>query len=242
MPWLRCRGISVEFRPDLMSTEGMILYTYFRSSAAYRVRIALHHKRIPHENKFIHLLKGGGEQFSAEFSRLNPSQEVPTIVHNGRALSQSMAIIQYLENVSPAMPLFPQDAYDRAQVVRICEMVNSGIHPVQNLKVLKELETRFGLDAPGKQAWAKYWIERGLTSIERTLESTAGTFSYGGEFTAADVFIVPQVFGAKRYNVDLNAFPIIKRIYDKCLQMPAVRAAHPAQQPDTPQGEYTSVE
>jgi maleylacetoacetate isomerase len=220
----------------------MILYTYFRSSAAYRVRIALHHKRIPHENKFVHLLKGGGEQFTADFARLNPSQEVPVIVHNGRSLSQSMAIIQYLENVNPALPLFPQDPFDRAQVVRLCEMVNSGIHPVQNLKVLKELETRFGLDTAGKQAWAKFWIERGLASLEKALESCAGTYSFGGEFSAADAFLVPQVFGAKRYQVDLIQFPIVKRVYERCLQLPAVRTAHPAHQPDTPQGEYTSIE
>lgn len=215
--------------------EKVQLYSYFRSSAAYRVRIALYLKNIPFEYIPVHLLKDGGEQFSEAYKALNPAAEVPTFAHNGRVISQSMAILEYIDSVWPQAPLFPLAPYEKAKVIQICETVNSGIHPVQNLKVLKELEARFNLTLDEKTQWAAYWIQHGFVGLEKILQSTAGTYCFGGQITAADLFVAPQVYNARRFQVDMTQFPTIERIYKNCLCHSAFQKASPERQPDSPQ-------
>ncbi len=217
------------------------LYTYFRSSAAFRVRIALHHKGIPFESQFVHLAKG--EQHAASYGDINPAHEIPALRDaEGRVLTQSMAIMLYLDDLVPRNNLFPTEALERAQVISVCEAINSGIHPLQNLKVLKELGTRFGASNKAREEWAAHWIHQGLVALETKLQSSAGTFCFGGTLTAADCFLIPQVFNAKRYGLPLDSYPTLARIYSHCLTLPAFRKAHPASQPDTPPGEYKQIE
>ncbi|HEX4922633.1 MAG TPA: maleylacetoacetate isomerase [Bdellovibrionales bacterium] len=212
----------------------VILYSYFRSSAAFRVRTALNLKGIPYEQRAVHLVNNGGEQYKDEYTKVNPMNEVPALVHNGRAIGQSVAIIEYLDAVWPSPRLYPADPYRAALVRQAVENVNAGVHPVQNLKVLNELERRFGLKQEGKNEWAAYWIDRGFRGIERFLSKNAGHYSVGDEVTAADLYLIPQVLNARRYNVDLTPFPTIQRVEAACMRLEAFIRAHPRNQPDTP--------
>lgn len=212
-----------------------ILYNYFRSSASYRVRIALNLKGIPFEYRAVHLLNQGGEQHQAEYKKLNPSAQVPTLIHNGHTLAQSMAIIDYLDHVQPEPPLFPKDAYERALVVQACEIVNSGIQPVHNLKVLQELGKRFGADQAQRDQWAKDWITQGLDVLEAFLKPHAGKFCMGDRVSAADCFVIPHLANADRYHVSLDTYPTLSRIRVNCNELAAFTKAAPSQQPDAPQ-------
>ncbi|RME16760.1 MAG: maleylacetoacetate isomerase [Bdellovibrio sp.] len=211
------------------------LYSYFRSSSSYRVRIALHYKKIPFEYKPVHLLKEGGEQHLPSYKEINPAEEVPTLVTpDKKTLSQSMAIICYLEDIKPLPALFPKDPYLKALTLQICEMINSGIQPIQNLKVLQALGNQFHLDREGQLSWARQWITKGFLAIEKILKTHAKTFSLGDSLTAADLFLVPQIYNARRFQVDLSPFPTITQIEKNCLSLPAFQKAHPDNQPDTP--------
>lgn len=212
----------------------VILYSYFRSSAAFRVRTALQLKGISYEYRAVHLVNDGGEQNKGEYGALNPMNEVPCLVHKGNVIGQSVAIIEYLDAVWPKPRLYPADPYRAALVRQAVENVNAGIHPIQNLKVLNELEKRFGLDQAGKSEWASYWIARGFSSIEKFLAKNAGKFSIGDEVTAADLYLVPQVLNARRFSVDLDPYPTIQRVEAACLALEAFSNAHPRNQPDTP--------
>jgi maleylacetoacetate isomerase len=212
-----------------------ILYSYFRSSASYRARIGLALKGIAYDYRAVHLLNNGGEQRHEEYLALNPSGEVPTLVHKGRPLAQSMAILQYLDDVAPHEPLlFPRDPFQKALVTQACEIVNSGIQPLGNLKVLGELERRFGLDAAGKAAWTAHWVENGMRALESFLTMTASDFCFGGEPCAADAFLVPQVAIAIRHGISLEPYPLIAKINKSCLDLEPFRRARPEAQPDTP--------
>jgi maleylacetoacetate isomerase len=215
-----------------MKNQDLVLYSFFNSSAAYRVRIALHHKKLDFEYRAVHLIENGGEQNKTEFQLLNPMAEVPTLVHKNRALSQSMAILLYLDSEFSNVPLFSSDSFLKAQMIQFCEMINSGIHPIQNLKVRQELGKRFGLSADGQASWCAYWIERGFGAIEKSLEKTAGTYCFNDQVSAADMFLIPQVFNARRYQVDLTRFPLIKSVDEACAKLTAFQKAHPSQQPD----------
>lgn len=212
----------------------MILYSYFRSSAAFRVRTALHLKGLSFEYRAVHLLKKGGEQYAPGYLALNPIGEVPCLVHQGRALAQSVAILSYLDELGASPRLFPGAPMDRARVLQFCENINAGIHPLQNLKVLKRLQSQWGAGEAETNQWAAHWIRRGFEGLEKFLEATAGTYCFGGQLTAADLFLVPQAFNAHRYGVSLTAFPHIRRIVTTCLGLDAFRKAHPYRQPDTP--------
>lgn len=214
--------------------DSLTLYSYFRSSASYRVRIALNLKQLSYEYKAIHLVNGGGEQFSDEYRRLNPSAELPTLVHNGRAIGQSVAIIQYLDEVFFQHPLFPKDPFLKAQTLQVCEVINSGIQPLQNLRVLKKLDQDFGASEPQKNLWIQHWIQLGFSSLEKILSPQAGPFAFGSRPSAADAFIIPQVYNAHRFQVDMNPFPTLSRIAQACGELDAFTAAHPDRQPDTP--------
>lgn len=208
------------------------LYSYFRSSAAYRVRIGLHWKRLQFETIPVHLVKSGGEQHQSGYRKVNPMGHVPSLDHDGFVVAESMAILDYLDQVFPEQPLFPANPQDRARVIQICEIINSGIQPLQNLKVNQLLEKEFGQTKGDVERWNKYWIEKGLASLEKVLETTAGTHCLDGRVTAADAFLVPQCFSARRFGVDTSLFPVIHRVEQAALGLEAFVKAHPEKQPD----------
>ena len=213
----------------------LALYSYFRSSTAYRARIALNWKDLKYDYRAVHLLNNGGEQNSSDYRKINPIGGVPSLVHQGKVLSQSMAIIEYLDDVFPEKPLFPKGAYDRAKVKQICENINCDIHPLTNLKVMQYLEKNLNVSSENRERWILEWISKGLHATEQLLSSTAGMFSYGDEVSAADIFLVPQIFSANRFKVPLDPYPIIKKIHTQCVQLTAFKNAHPHAQPDTPE-------
>lgn len=210
-----------------------ILYSYYRSSASFRVRIALAHKGIDYEYRPISLVKDGGQQLSESYRELNPMAQVPSLVIGDVTLTQSLPIIEYLEETRPEKPLLPKDPILRAQARAIAEIVNSGIQPIQNLTVQKMVVDLTNDDS--KMAyWTKHWILGGLKAIETTLAKTAGRFCVGNEVTVADLCLVPQMYNALRFGVDVTPFPIINRIVGECDQLEAFQKAHPSQQPDAP--------
>ncbi len=212
--------------------SGIILYSYFRSSASYRVRIALELKNLKYEYKGIHLLNEGGQQKSDFFTKLNPMKHVPALVHGNLILSESMAIIKYLDDIENTPRLFPTDISAEAKILQVCELINSGIQPLQNLKVLQHLES-LGIDKDGQKAWVVKWATSGLSALDQILESTSGSHCFGDEWTAADCFLIPQIFSVLRFGVDPQAFKTIYKIYSTLENHPAVQRAHPANQPDS---------
>ncbi len=211
----------------------LALYGYFRSSASYRVRIGLHLKGLPFRYEAVHLLNQGGEQNTAQYKSLNPAAEVPTLIHQGQHLSQSMAILLYLDEVFPAKPLFPKDSFAKAKVIQFCEGINC-TQPYQNLRTLQFLENNYQFDQTQKDLWLQHWMGRNLESSEKLLESSAGTYCFGDQVTAADLFLIPQLFAANRFGVDSKKFPLISKIEENCQKLEAFQQAHPFAQPDTP--------
>jgi maleylpyruvate isomerase len=210
------------------------LYNYFRSSASYRVRIALNLKGLPYEYLPVHLLKDGGQQLAPSFRALNPESLVPVLDDDGEVLTQSVAIIEYLEETRPAPPLLPRDAAERAYVRAIALAIACESHPLNNLRVLRYLVKTLGASEEQKSAWYRYWVEQGLASIEARLvaEQRSGRYALGDAVTLADVFIVPQIFNAQRMDCNLDAVPTVMRIFDNCMQLPAFVGAQPSAQPD----------
>lgn len=215
----------------------MRLYTYWRSTSAWRVRIALAWKGLPFEAVPVHLLEGGGRQHEPNFRALNASEQVPVLeldesAPDGRPLrlAQSMAILEYLEERHPAPPLLPTSPWLRARVRQLAEIVNSGTQPLQNLYTLQRLKEA-GVDG---DAWARHFIARGLASLEETALATAKTFLVGDAPSFADVYLVPQVYNARRFGVDLAPYPTVARVEAACAALPAFQAAHPDVQPDKP--------
>lgn len=208
------------------------LYSYFRSSASYRVRIALHWKELPFEYLSVHLVRDGGGQHSANFRKINPMGHVPALDHDGFLVAESVAILDYLDHLAPARRLFPSDPRARATVMQITELLNSGIQPLQNLKVHKELESKYGFSKDQVGEWTRKWINDGFGSLERVLEKTAGTYCVGGEVSAADCFLIPQCFAARRFGVRVEDYPHIARIDAAAVKLPAFERAHPSKQPD----------
>ena len=211
----------------------MKLIGYFRSSAAYRVRIALNFKGIAVEHASRHLRKG--EQFSADYAALNPQKLVPSLIlDDGAVLTQSLAIIEYLEEAHPEPPLLPRDPVGRAHVRALSLIVSADIHPIQNLRVMAYLRQKFGQTEESAFTWSRHWIETGFDAYESMLNHGAekGAFSHGNSPTMADMCLVPQVFNATRFKVDMKSYPTIQRIYDACMELPAFDAAQPSKQPD----------
>ena len=219
----------------LMTTPtDFVLFTYFRSSASYRVRIALNMKKISYEPRIIHLVNNGGEQYAADYAKLNPSREVPTLVHKGHAIGQSLAIIDYLDQVAPVPRMFPIEPLKRALVLQACEIINSGAQPIANLRVQKALVEKFGATDVQKEEWTKHWIQYGLETLEAFLKPHAGKFSFGDEVTAADCVLMPHMFNADRFKVPTAAYPTLERIRGNCETLEAFKKAAPSQQPDAP--------
>ena len=212
----------------------MKLYTYFRSSAAYRVRIALNLKELQYDAVPVHLLRGGGEQLQADYVKMNPSGHVPTFQDDYITLTQSMAILEYLEDEYPQVPLLPKDAAGRARVRELAQIVACDIHPVNNLRVLRYLVNELGLSEEVKTQWYRHWLLGGLDVLEKHLarDPSAGPLCHGYLPTIADCFLVPQVFNAQRQGIDISAYPNIARINAACVEIPAFVAAHPSNQPD----------
>ena len=212
----------------------MKFYGYFRSSASYRLRIALALKGIPHEQASIHLTRGGGEQFAAEFRRLNPQELVPVIEDNGHILTQSLAIMEYLEETHPAPAILPKTPVERARVRALSLIMACEMHPLNNLRVLTYLTKQMGVSEDAKLAWYRHWIALGFTALEGLLAGhpNTGRFCHGDTPTMADICLVPQVFNAKRFDCPLEAYPTLMRIHDACQALPAFADAAPAKQPD----------
>ena len=207
----------------------MILYDYWRSSSAWRVRLALHFKGIAFERRVVNLIKDGGEQHAADFATLNPSRQVPVLVtDDGRTVAQSMAIIGYLEEQVPAPPLLPADPWLRARARQLAEMVNAGIQPLQNMSVLNHAQAN-GLD---RDTWARHFIARGLAALETAAQETAGAFLVGDAVTLADLYLTPQLYNARRWKVDVAPYPTLVRIDAAAAALPAFAAAHPDAQSD----------
>jgi maleylpyruvate isomerase len=210
----------------------MKLYGYWRSSSTWRVRIGLELKGVRYETVPVHLLRG--EQRSADYRDRNPMQQVPLLELEAggaiRRLSQSLAILEYLEEAYPEPPLLPGDPWARARVRELAELINSGIQPLQNTGVLEHL----GRLAPQVErgAWANHFITRGLTGLETLASGRAGRFLVGDQLTLADVCLVPQLFMARRFGVTVEPFTTLRRVEEACLGLPAFERTHPTRQPD----------
>lgn len=214
------------------------LYTYWRSSACYRVRIALNLKGLAYESIPVHLLKDGGEQHKAGFQEVNPQELIPVLMHGGRMLRQSLAIMEYLdENFDTKRPLMPNVARDRQRARAIAQMIACDIHPLNNLRVQQYLSNEFKATDQQREAWTRHWIDEGFRALEAVLADSlaTGTYCEGDSPTMADCCLVPQVYNAQRFGVDLKAYPNIKRINDECLKLPAFTDAAPENQPDCPE-------
>lgn len=212
----------------------MKLYTYFRSSAAYRVRIALALKGLKPEMIPVHLLRDGGEQSTPEYLALNRQGLIPALDNDGLLVTQSMAICEYLDEIQPTPPLLPEGPAARARVRALALAIACEIHPLNNLRVLNYLTGTLGLSEAQKLAWYHHWIRLGFTAMEAQLaaESASGNFCHGDAPTLADVFLVPQVANARRFDLDLSVFPTLLRIDAKCRELPAFIAAAPQNQAD----------
>jgi maleylacetoacetate isomerase len=212
----------------------LVLHTYWRSSAAYRARIALNLKGLAYEPRFVNLVRGGGEQHGASYRALNPQGRVPTLEHDGQVITQSLAIIEYLQELFPQPSLLPSDAVGRARVRALALIIAADVQPLQNTSVTTYLKDVARLDKDALAAWLREWITRGLTALEARLarEPQTGRFCHGDAPTIADCCLVPQVYSSRRFGVDPDAYPTITRIARECADLPAFVAAAPEQQAD----------
>jgi maleylpyruvate isomerase len=215
-------------------TDNMKLYSYFRSSASYRVRIALNVKNLPYDYVPVHLVRGGGEQLKPEYRKVNADGIVPTLIDGNEVVPQSLAIMEYLEETHPEPPLLPRMPADRAYVRGVALQVACESHPLNNLRVLRYLKHTLCVDDDAKDAWYRHWIEAGFATLESHLasDSRTGKLCFGDAPTLADACLIPQVFNAQRFKVDTARFPTIQRIYDHAMQIDAFALAAPAAQPD----------
>jgi maleylacetoacetate isomerase len=211
------------------------LYSYWRSSAAYRVRIALNLKGLPYEIEPVHLVRDGGEQHRPEYRQVNPQELVPVLIDGRRVIRQSLAIIEYLdETYDGEMKLLPTIARDRARVRALALIVACDIHPLNNTRVMRFLENEFALSEEQRTRWTRRWIEEGFQSFEELIAGhpSTGQFCEGDTPTIADLCLVPQVYNARRFHIDMTPFPTIERIVAACLELNAFDAARPENQPD----------
>ncbi|HEX5648425.1 MAG TPA: maleylacetoacetate isomerase [Steroidobacteraceae bacterium] len=217
----------------------LTLYTYWRSSAAYRVRIALNVKGLPYESVPKHLLRDGGEQKKPDYLALNPQGLVPALADDGFVIPQSLAICEYLEELHPEPRLLPGSARDRATVRGMALAIACDTHPLNNVPIVAYLRREFGADDVAVQRWVAHWIDRGFAALERWVGSVAGgiaadrqRYCHGAQVTLADVCLVPQMFNARRFNVDIGPYPRLVAICRHLEALPAFAAARPEVQPD----------
>ncbi len=210
----------------------MKLYGYWRSTAAYRVRIALHLKGIEFDSASVHLVKNGGEQHKDNYAALNPNQLVPTLVDGDFSLNQSLAIIDYLEATTSGLSLYPDDIQNRAKVQALALDIACEIHPLNNLRVQQYLANDIGLENEAKSAWVDHWMTTGFNAIEKQLVRSAGFYCFEDQITVADICLVAQVYNADRFNVDMSGYPYINRVVDNCNKLEAFQLALPENQAD----------
>lgn len=210
----------------------MKLYSFFRSSAAFRVRIALNLKGVAYDTAAIHLRRN--DQSAPEYRGVNPQGLVPALDDGGQILIQSMAIVEYLDEVHPEPPFFPKEPADRARVRALADIVACDIHPINNLRVLRYLIRELGHDEAAIAKWYNHWIGAGFQALEPLLAQDArtGSFCHGDLPGLADIALVPQVVNAERYQLDLRPYPTLTRIYENCMKLGPFIAAHPSKQPD----------
>jgi len=209
----------------------MRLYTYYRSSAAFRVRIALNLKGLRYDPQFVHLAKG--EQRGAQYLALNPQGLVPALVDDGQLLTQSLAIIEYVDETHPGPPLLPKDPLGRARVRSLALLIACEIHPLNNQRTLNYLVKELGLSEEEKDGWYRHWIHDGMAKLEADLaRGGGGKFCHSDAPGMADCCLVPQVFNAQRFNCDLSHAPRVLRIFEQCMQLEAFQRAQPSRQPD----------
>jgi maleylacetoacetate isomerase len=219
-----------------MVSGGLRLYSYWRSSAAYRVRIALNLKGLDYQLTPVHLVRDGGEQHGDAFRKVNPQGLVPTLQHGQRLIRQSMAIIEYLDETFADRPLLPSLARDRARVRGMAQLIACDTHPLGNLRVLQYLEREFKATPEQREAWVRHWLGLGFQAMEALLaeNSTTGDFCEGDQPGMADCLLVPQLYNARRFGLDLAPFPTVRRIDTACMALEAFKKAAPEAQPDAP--------
>lgn len=207
----------------------MKLYDYFRSSASYRVRIALNIKNISYEALPVHLVNNGGEQHQPDYMKLNPQGLVPTLDENGHILTQSLAIIEYLEDISPKPALLPANPLARAQIRSLALIVAADMHPLNNLRVLQQLRQQFHADEQQVLEWYHLWLKKGFDAFESKLQhlQRKNSVCYGSDVTLADICLIPQVYNAHRFNFPMDNYPLITEINEYCTNLPAFLAAAP---------------
>lgn len=212
----------------------MKLYSYFRSSASYRVRIALNLKGLSYEYVSLHLRRGGGEHLRDDYRRLNPQALVPALVDGEHALMQSLAILEYLEETRPEPPLLPRAPADRAHVRALAQLVACEIHPLNNLRVLGYLTDTLGVSEEARTRWYRHWVAVGLEALEAQVarDPRTGRFCFGDTPGLADCCLVPQLANARRFQCDLAGYPTLTRIEAACNELPAFQQAAPGRQPD----------
>ena len=212
----------------------MKLYTFYRSSASFRVRIALNLKGLTYDQVPIHLRRGGGEQLMANYRAINPQALLPTLEDSGRHLTQSLAIIEYLDETHPNPPLLPKSAADRALVRSMALVIGCEVHPIQNLRVLNYVKKEYNQTDEQVNRWAQHWIDLGLGALEQmiTAQTARGKFCFGDSPTLADICLVPQLGNARRFDCDLSRYPSILSIEKACIAIPAFADAAPEKQPD----------
>ena len=217
-------------------SERLTLYSYWRSSAAYRVRIGLALKGLRYDTVPVHLVRNGGEQHAPDSAAANPQKLVPMLVHGQRRMRQSLAILEYLDEVWPEPPLLPATARGRQRVRALSQVVACDIHPLNNLRVVRFLENEWNVPQPERDVWMRHWMVEGLDAFEALLADHPSTaeFCEGHLPTLADCCLVPQLYNARRFGVDLEPYPTIRRIEAACLAHPAFDAARPENQPDAP--------
>lgn len=209
----------------------MLLYDYFRSSAAYRVRIALALKGITVERRFVHLLRDGGEHKRPDYLARNPQALIPALeLDNGKMLTQSLAIIEYLEALQPEPRLIPSDPFEAARARATALAIACDIHPLGNLRVISYLENELSQSSEAVAAWRRHWVRNGLAAVEKLV--VGAPFCFGEAPSIGDVCLVPQVYYAERFGVSIEEFPKIRAINAAAAAHPAFRAAHPSAQPD----------
>jgi maleylacetoacetate isomerase/maleylpyruvate isomerase len=207
----------------------LVLHSAWRSSAAYRVRIGLNLKGLAYEIAPVNLVSS--QHLQPAYAALNPQRLLPALEVGGRTLTQSLAILEWLDETTPEPPLLPADPFDRAVVRSMAQIVASDIHPVNNLRILRAL-TDLGVAEPGREAWIRRWITDGFTALEQMIVEHGQGFAFGNTPTLADICLLPQVYNAERFKTDLTPFPAIRAVAARCAQHPAFAAAHPNQQPD----------
>ena len=217
-------------------SDRLTLYSYWRSSAAYRVRIGLHLKGLEYDTVPVHLVRNGGEQHGDEYAAAHPQKLVPLLKHGDRMLRQSLAILEYLDELWPEPALLPRDARERQRVRALAQLVASDIHPLNNLRVMRFFEHEWNVPQSERDTWMRHWMEEGFGAFEALVvdHPVTGDFCEGATPGLADCCLVPQVYNARRFGVDMAPYPTIARIEAACLAHPAFDAARPENQPDAP--------